>query len=419
MIVQFKYGKKLIDLSLNDHTDVAFVSPDYLDIPLLENIDINFFPLHNSINSKNKNPKLLKVGIAINDKTRPVPYPKLIPVLIKELINLGVQTNNISFFVANGTHVPDYDLSYLSLSEDITQNYCFHQHDSRNTSNLIELGRTQFDNPVLINRQFFEQDIKISVGNIEPHHFAGYSGGSKTVSIGLAGHETITRNHKLLLDPYSIACEYDKNKVRQEIEEIGDLVELDLSLNCIQTSDLKIMKVFFDKPRLVMKKAIPFINQIYTIEVNEKFDVVIASAGGNPKDINFYQAQKACSNASKLLNKNGKLLLIAECREGVGSTQYLNYVRNFSNPEDVIKNFEVAPFVIGNHKAYLMAKIQIKNDVFLFSTINDEIVKQLLIKPIQNPNNFISELIPTANTHVAIMPNAVTTIPLTIEVDDE
>lgn len=265
---------------------------------------------------------------------------------------------------------------------------------------------------MLINRLFFEQDLKISVGNIEPHHFAGYSGGSKTVSIGLAGHETITCNHKLLLDPYSIACEYEKNKVRQEIEEIGDLVGLDLSLNCVQTSDLKIIKIFFDKPRMVMEKAIPFINQIYTTELNKKFDVVIASAGGNPKDINFYQAQKACSNASKLLNKNGKLFLIAECREGVGSSQYLNYIKNFSNPVDVIENFEAAPFVIGNHKAYLMAKIQTKNDVYLFSNINDEVVKQLLIKPVENPNTFISELIPNDKTSVAIMPNAVTTIPI-------
>jgi nickel-dependent lactate racemase len=419
MNIQLKYGNKQIDLSLDDHTDVTFVSPNYSDIPLLENIEINFSPLHESIKSKNKNPKFLKVGIAINDKTRPVPYPKLIPVLIEELIHIGIQTNNISFFVANGTHVPDYDLSYLSLSKNITHNYCYQQHDSRNSGNLIELGRTQYDNPVLINRLFFEQDIKISIGNIEPHHFAGYSGGSKTVSIGLAGYETITRNHKLLLDPYSVACEYNKNQVRQEIEEIGDLVGLDLSLNCIQTSDLKIMKIFFDKPRIVMEEAIPFINQIYTTEINNKFDIVIASAGGNPKDINFYQAQKACSNAEKLLNENGKLLLIAECREGVGSSQYLNYVKNFSNPEDVIKNFKESPFVIGNHKAYLMAKIQIRNDVYLFSNLSNEIVKQLLIRPIENPQNFISEMVPSTKARVAIMPNAVTTIPMIREIDYE
>jgi len=419
MNIQLKFGNKLVELIVDDQTDVTYITPNYLDTPLLNDFDIDYTPLYKSINSKEKNPNLLKVGIAINDKTRPVPYPKLIPGLIEQLTNFGILPNNISFFIANGTHVPDYDLSYLSLSRNFTDSYCFHQHDSRNASNLIELGRTQYDNPVLINRLFYNQDLKISVGNIEPHHFAGYSGGSKTVSIGLAGHETITCNHKLLLDPNSVACEYDKNKVRQEIEEIGDLVKLDLSLNCIQTSDLKIIKVYFDHPHQVMEKAIPFINQIYTTEINRKFDVVIASAGGHPKDINFYQAQKACSNASKLLNKNGKLFLIAECREGVGSSQYLNYVRNFSNPEDVIKSFEDAPFIIGNHKAYLMAKIQTDNEVYLFSNINREIVKQLLINPIENPNTFISELIPTANTQVAIMPNAVTTIPRMREIDNE
>ncbi len=417
MDIQLKYGKEIQKINLDDSLDIEIIYPNFINTTPLESFDIDISKIDYVLHTKNKSCKNLKVGIAINDKTRPIPYPILIPMLLDKLLELGIDKGNISFFISNGTHVPDFDLSYLNVSPDILSTYNFFQHDSRNQNNLVNLGFTTLKTPVFINKLFFEKDLKISIGNIEPHHFAGYSGGAKTVAIGLAGHETITHNHKLLLDPKSIACEYNLNLVRQDVEEIGVLSGLDLSLNCVQTSDLKILKLYLDSPKNVMLQAIPYINQIYTVNVEEKYDIVIASAGGFPKDINFYQSQKAYSNAGKIVKNNGKILLYAECKEGIGSSQYHNYVKNFASPVEVLQNFSKTPFVIGNHKAFLMARMQEYCELFLHSRMNQEIVSQIMVTPVSNFSKFLSENNGFKDLKIAIMPNAVTTIPILKEND--
>ncbi|PKO05545.1 MAG: hypothetical protein CVU41_10745 [Chloroflexi bacterium HGW-Chloroflexi-3] len=411
MEFSLKYGHQYLNLQVNSHRTVDVITPHSEDVFPLSKIEINFTPLNILLNSNNKTPSEQIVGIAINDKTRPVPYSRLIPPLVNQLINNGIKENNINFYIANGTHVPDSDLSYLQLDNYFFSNFTFLQHDCN--ENLTYLRETSFGTKILLNKSYFECDIKISVGNIEPHHFAGYSGGVKTVSIGLAGKETITQNHSLLMDENSVACEYSRNKVRMDIEEIGEFAGVDLALNCIQNKDLQILHVFFEKPKIVMQHAIPIIDKMYAVNVNKLYDLVIASAGGHPKDINFYQAQKAVSNARKLLNTNGSLLIIAECKEGIGSETYFGYVTKFSHPSEVISNFENKAFIIGQHKAYLMAKVQVKHKVFLYSGLAHPNVKSLMIEPVDDLTTFFNKFSSSFHANIAVMPNAVTTIPIT------
>ncbi len=408
MQYSLKYGQGSITVDIgNHHVDV--ISPETKNQMPLSMIEIDFQPLDDLLKIQNKNRTELVIGIAINDKTRPVPYSKLIPPLINKLINSGICVKNINFYIANGTHVPDYDYGYLNLDNDILNNFTFLQHNC--LEDLVQLGKTSFGTPIQINRSYYECDIKISVGNIEPHHFAGYSGGVKTVSIGLAGNETITHNHALLMDANSVACEYQNNKVRMDIEEIGNIIGVDLALNCIQTKDLEILHVFFDQPAKVMQLAIPIIDKLFTVSNEKKYDFVIASAGGYPKDINFYQSQKATSNAGKILNNHGMMLIIAECIEGPGSDAYYQYVNKFSHPSEVITDFENNNFVIGQHKAYLMAKLQSRYKIFLYSSMPNDIVKTLMMEPVEDLQMFFKYISFKNTTTIALMPNAVTTIP--------
>ena len=280
MEFSLKYGQQYVNIQLDHHHNVDIITPHPDNVMPLSNIEINFQPLITVLNTKNKNRSEMVVGIAINDKTRPVPYSRLIPLLVNELLLNGIKENNIEFYVANGTHVPDTNLSYLQLDNYFLNTFTFSHHDCN--ENLIYLGETSFGTKILINQAYFESDIKISVGNIEPHHFAGYSGGVKTVSIGLAGKETITHNHSLLIDENSVACEYYHNKVRMDIEEIGEFAIVDLALNCIQNQDLQILNVFFEKPKIVMQQAIPIIDKLFSVNVEKMYDFVISAAGGHP-----------------------------------------------------------------------------------------------------------------------------------------
>ena len=413
MKINLKFGKELITINLDDSVVIDTITPILDLIGQGDQIHINFFPLEKLFIQKKIEVSRIKVGIALNDKTRPVPYSELVPTLINKLLNFGIIKQNISFYISNGTHVPDYDLNHLHLSDEYLNGFNFFQHDSNDNNNLIFLGKTSFNTPIIVNRSFYECDFKISIGNIEPHHFAGYSGGVKTVAIGLAGWETINHNHSLLSDPNSVICEYTKNKVRMDIEEIGDIIGVDLALNCILSDDKRPLMILFDHPKVVMEKAIPIINNFHTIKIDKKYDLVIASAGGYPKDINFYQSQKAASNASKLLKPGGSMLLIAECIEGHGSDTYINFVKKFKNPFEIIHYFENHAFVIGQHKAFLMAKIQSKFNVHLFSRMPQDDVKSLLMEPVSDIKFFIEKHISGLKTKtIAFMPNAVTTIPI-------
>jgi len=183
MKINLKYGKKLVPITLEDSVVIDTISPASELIGQVNQTQLNFIPLEVLIVQNKIEVSTIRVGIALNDKTRPVPYSDLVPPLINKLLHLGIKKKNINFYISNGTHVPDFDLDHLNLSEEYLKGFNYFQHDSNENNNLIYLGMTSFNTPVIINRSFYECDLKISIGNIEPHHFAGYSGGVKTVAI--------------------------------------------------------------------------------------------------------------------------------------------------------------------------------------------------------------------------------------------
>ncbi len=166
------------------------------------------------------------------------------------------------------------------------------------------------------NRRFYEL-IWYRYRTIEPHHFAGFSGGVKSASIGLGGRETINHNHKLLIDANSRLGEYKENPLRQDIEEIGRLMKVDFAMNVIMNGRSEIVHILSGSPAAVMKKGVVLSQSICETPVSQKFDLVIASAGGYPKDINLYQSQKALTNASLLTRDGGAVILVTAC-EGRG-----------------------------------------------------------------------------------------------------
>jgi nickel-dependent lactate racemase len=148
-------------------------------------------------------PSDTQIAIVVNDKTRPVPNTELVFPLLQFLHENNIQTSNIHFFVASGTHLPmTAEELPLVLGNEIPNTYPVHIHDCDQKDNLCEIGITSRGTPVYVNRQFYESNIKIVVGDIELHHFAGFSGGVKSAAIGMSGRSgsTINTNHKLLLD---------------------------------------------------------------------------------------------------------------------------------------------------------------------------------------------------------------------------
>jgi lactate racemase len=323
------------------------------------------------------------VGIAINDKTRPVSKPNPIQQLLVHLKTFGFEAGQITLFVGSGTHSPmtPAELPRI-LDQDIIDRYRVVVHDCDH-SPMVDLGKTNYHTPIQINADFYHCDLKISVGNIEPHHFMGFSGGVKTAAIGLASRKTITANHARLAHPQAQTGVYHLNPLRQEVEEIGRKAMVHFSLGTILDEDKRIINVYFGEPVTVMNAAIPVVRRLFGVSVPQLYDLVIASPGGAPKDINLYQSQKALTHAARITRDGGWVVLLAACPEGSGSQAYEDYVTQGKSHRSIIKQFASGYFKVGPHKALMIAREAVRVNIVLVSDLPPQTVKRWKLTPSQ------------------------------------
>lgn len=410
------FGNKTIEFSLPEIRDVDYITPPTISASKNPLKNVNEALIHplGGFDWQSVKPNG-SIAIAINDKTRPVPLQYLIPPLLAKLSELNPR--KIIFIIATGTHVPLSTEEMESLlPSHLRENIEIISHDCDNKSNLTFLGHTTRGTPVWINKKFMQAELKIAVGNIEPHHFAGFSGGAKSVAIGLAGRETINQNHRLLLDPNSFIGIFTENPLRQDIEEIGNLAELDFCLNSVLNLDLEIVKTLAGTPEAVMRYGIPISKSICQTPVYGHYDLVIASVGGFPKDINLYQSQKALSHASLFLRDGGVTILVAECKEGIGSNGFVDFMQGCSSWNDVMPKFERMGFQVGPHKALQIARQALRTKIILLSSMPEAMVRSVLIEPASSIDEAINKALAsfegTQPIRCAILPHATNTIPL-------
>ncbi len=365
-------------------------------------------------------PRPRTVAIAINDKTRPVPHDELIRPLIILLNRMGVVNRRISFVIASGTHVPMLPDEFPDiLPDDLLRNgHPIIAHDCDQREELIYLGDTPAGTPVWVNRHFYQADLRIVIGNLEPHHFMGFSGGAKTASIGLCGRETIQHNHAFITHPHATLGCYDENLMRQDVEEIGKLIGVHYAVNAILDKNKHIVHALAGEPLAVMATGIPLSRAVCQVPVAKKYDIVIASCGGAPKDINLYQAQKAQTNASLITKDGGTIILVAQCPEGIGSQGYWQFMQDVHSTDEAIEKFSRSKFEIGPHKAFLFARIAKRIRTILVSEMDQHIVHKLLLIPAPDVNTALEQALADHqnNPDIAVLPYAVATVPLATEI---
>jgi nickel-dependent lactate racemase len=354
-------------------------------------------------------------AVAINDKTRPVPHEYLLPPLLQRLKGVGLAPEAITLLIATGAHPPMPPNEFaLVVPAEVLARYRVLCHDADEDASLAHVGATSRGTPVWINRHFLEADLRLVVGHVEPHQFQGFSGGVKSAAIGLAGRETIDHNHAHMVDPGALLGNFADNPARQDVEEIGRLIGVHFGLNAVLNSQKEIVHAIAGDPQAIMRAAIPLSCHVSGAPADALFDLVIASAGGHPKDLNLYQAQKALAHASLVTRDGGTVIVVAACPEGTGSVEYEGWMRDVSSHEDVFARFEREPFRVGPHKAFLMSRDAARVRTFLVSEMNSDLVRSLLLKPAKSVREALelalSDLPP--NARVGVMPRASSTIPL-------
>jgi len=352
----------------------------------------------------------MKAVIMASDMTRPSPSLKLLPPLLQRLRSAGLVEGDVTVVFGMGIHRHMTEAEKRALvGDDVFEKYrCV---ESTESGEYVFLGTTSRGTPVEVCPEVASCDLLICTGNIEYHYFAGYSGGVKAVLPGACSQRTVEANHAMQLLPGAELGSYDNNPVRQDIEEAGRMIGVDFILNVVLDEKKNIVRAVAGHPVLAHAEGREVVDRLYGIPIEQETDIVVVSAGGRPKDMNVYQAQKALENATRAVRPGGVIVLLAECPEGLGESNFEEYMTKY--PLDEIIERIRRKFVLGGHKAAAFARTLKKADIYLFSAVDDEVVRACKMVPFGQPQEAVDAafLKMREGARVLVMPFGGSTVP--------
>ena len=358
------------------------------------------------------------VVIVFSDLTRPMPNDRVLPVLLHELSH--VPSQNITLMNALGTHRPNTDAELRSmLGDSIVDGYRIVQHDCLDQNNLTRIGTTRFGHEVWLNKAFLEARVKILTGFIEPHFFAGFSGGPKAVLPGVAGETTILGNHSgpMIAHPSTNWGITAGNPVWEEINEVANRAAPTFILNVTLNKDRAITGVFAGDMKEAHRRGAEFARSQAMVDVRQAFDIVITTNAGYPLDLNLYQAVKGMSAAAQIVKPGGSIIVAAECWDGIPDHgEYKNLLHKARSPEELLSIVNRPGFLLRDQwEAQAQAQIQLKADVYLKSSfLSDEEIRKALLKPCASIEDTVAELINRygPESSICVLPEGPQTIPV-------
>lgn len=269
--------------------------------------------------------------ILICDITRPVPNALFLRPIIERLIGSGIPESSITVLVATGLHRPNLDEELAEVVGDpwVTDTVTVANHFARDNDAHVEVGQTKRGTVIKLDRRFVDADIRIATGLVEPHLMAGYSGGRKVITPGIAHVETITtlHNHQFMADPRAVNCNLDGNPLHEELLEVIGMIGGALALNTVITDQRQLAFLNFGEIITTHLEAVEFMRPFAEIKTGRRFKTVVTSSAGYPLDKTFYQTIKGIVGPIGILEPGGDLIIASRCEEGLGSAEYVEAQR--------------------------------------------------------------------------------------------
>jgi nickel-dependent lactate racemase len=356
------------------------------------------------------------VCISFTDITRATPNDRLIPWLLQHLAH--VPRENITLLNQLGTHRPNTRAELEGmLTPEVVRDYRVVNHEPENRAAHVQLGTTRDGTPALINRHVAEADVRIITGFIEPHFFAGFSGGIKGICPGTAALETVMSNHgaKNIGHPNATFGVTEGNPLWEELRDIALRAGSSFVLNVTLNEQRRITNVFAGDLVEAHRVGCEFVRQSAMQKVEAPFDVVVTTNSGYPLDLNLYQGVKGMSAGARIIKPGGTLILAAECREGVPANSPLDkLLRGAGSPEEILTRLATPGFVQPEQwQAQIQALVQRKAKVLVYSALPDEVVRACHLAPCRDiaveVRKCLDRLGPEAR--VAVLPQGPLTIP--------
>ena len=344
-----------------------------------------------------------KVAVVVDDHTRHSPTAVMILPVLAELQLAGVKDENVTIIFGCGTHravKPEESLKIIG--DEASRRVKLVSHDCK-AQDLVYVGTTRkHGNKIFLNKDFAEAEVKVLLGDVGFHYYAGYGGGRKSVMPAVAGEETIKHNHAMLLNSNAHTGILNENPVHEDMTEAAKLAKVDFILNVVTNRKGEIVKAFAGDLQLAFDAAVKLVDEIYRVEVDRRADIVVVSPGGYPADINLYQAYKALDNALEVVKRGGVVILVAECPEGHGNQVFYEWMIKFEDlkaaEREIKRNFE-----LGGHKAYYLLKALQNHQIILVSSLPDYYASNIFkMKTARAVNDALREAIVIAGSQSRI-----------------
>lgn len=419
MDIRLDYGKQGLPITLPDDANITVIQPqhtaavpdaaaavrDALRQP------INSAPLRDLVKSTDS------VAIVFSDITRPVPNHILIPAILDELAH--VPAEHIVLCNALGTHRPNTpdELAEI-LGSDLATRCRIEQNNCFDPATQTYLGQSSKGHEIWINSVYLEADVKILTGFIEPHFFAGFSGGGKAVMPGMAGQTTILGNHDagMIGNPQATFAVTHGNPVWEEAREVALCTEPTFLLNVTLNRDKQITGVFAGDLVAAHDAGIAFCRQTSMIPVDTLFDIAITTNSGYPLDMNLYQCGKGMSAAEQIIREGGAIIMAAECSEGIPEHGLFGQMlKEASSPQAL---FDAVMNATENRQdqwaGQIQARIQLKADVHLYSDyFDDDKTRAALLIPCNDIAATVDALRQTygREARICVLPEGPQTVP--------
>lgn len=358
------------------------------------------------------------ICIVFTDITRATPNERLIPWLLEYLHDAGARPEQITLLNGLGTHRPNTraELGRM-LTPSVVSKYRVLNHEPENPQALVRVGTTHDGAPALLNRHFVDAGVRIATGFIEPHFFAGFSGGPKGIMPGVAGLETVVSNHgaKNIAAPNAAFGITDGNPIWEEMRDIALRAGPSFLVNVALNEAREITGIFAGDLIVAHKQGCEFVRNSAMQKCDKPFDAVVTTNSGYPLDQNLYQAVKGMSAAARIVKQGGTIILACECREGVpDGSSFDRMLKAASSPEEILlRLLQPGVAVPEQWQAQIQALIQRKARVLLYSSLPEEVVRRAHLVPCLDINTEVHRLLKASSNglRIAILPQGPLTIP--------
>ena len=358
-----------------------------------------------------------RVAIVVTDITRKLPEEVIVPLLVEELERGGVSKEHITAVVATGTHRPNTPEELREKFGPVVDQIAFVNHDPWNPEGLVDLGTSKGGIPLVFNKVVAEADIRISTGVIETHLFAGYSGGVKSIAVGVAGEKTIGATHNYDMLQQTRLGVIEGNEFRRFLTEATQAMGLHFIVNVVQTGRKEVVRVVSGDPVEAFQEGVKTARELYEVEVDFAGDIVVSGVS-YPKSRDLYQATRAGNvvvfGPKPVVVRGGVILIPAPCEDGCGHPGYCDIMRRCENPEEIIAVSREEGFAPGEQKALILAWILRQARIVMTDcTLPEETLRSIHLETVSTLQKaFDQELKKNPRARVLLIPDGLLTLPI-------